>query len=1075
MKRIFKSKLWLVLTGLLIVAVMAVPFVVNSINSHQVHAANTAHASGTAVNSAFPDLPPGFAKTQLAHGLQNPSVFAFTPNGDIYIGEQSGAILIYRNGAVLPTPIVTLNTDGSGEKGLLGLALDPNFAANGYMYVSYTTLDEHAQLSRLTVQNDTADLASEKVYLKGNQLQNAHHSANDLHIGPDGKLWWTVGDNVPSISNAETLTNIYGKILRFRLDGTIPSDNPFLHIPGAVPAIYAYGLRNPFRFTFLPNGKAMAADTGSSYWEEMDTVQPGGNFGWDFYEGNCGSCGYINPVYAYGHLPTDGAVSAIAAYSGSVFPQQYDQVVFFGDYNRGDIEAVSFDPTYNTEISDNVFDSSVGTIADLQEGPDGNLYYVSIFEGTFSKIYPTGPFPPVAAASASPNAGMPSLAVQFSSAGSSDPYGLPLTYSWDFGDGSPVSTDPNPSHTYATNATYTATLTVSNGSQTGTATTQVVVGNTPPTASITSPAVNATYNGGDTISFSGTANDAVDGTLPASAYTWQVDFYSNSVAQPFYTYEVPHPFYGPVNGVTSGTFQILQDLSNTDSTFYRITMTVVDSLGIQTVVTRDIHPNLTNWSVNTNVPGAAYVVDGTWHTSPYSTPDGVGVQHVLTGVPTQTIGSTRYRFHGWSDGSALTDSFSNGAANGTYTANYDQVTSTMPSPWQSVDVGSPLMAGTADYSAGDQTFYVDGAGADVAGANDQFHYVYQTLNGDGTIVARVRYQTESSAWAKAGVMIKQSTTAGSSYVDALVTPDVSPNTPNVNGVGCTPDGCGSPLPPITPAVGNGVRMQYNFTGAKTATNLAGYSSPNKWLKLQRVGNTFTSWESTDGNTWTQIGSTSVTMNGSATIGLFVTSHNIGQYSSVAFDNVQVTVPASNPVPAPWLDTDVGSPANGGSASYANGVFTVNGAGTDIYGTNDQFNYVYQPVNGNGTLIARVTSQTNTSSNAKAGIMFKQSTTAGDPYILITITPGTGSFKIQYNFNGSIGGGTYTFPNAWMKLTRVANTFTAYVSGDGVTWTQIVSKTLTMNTNATAGLFECSHNATAIGTATFDNVSFTPGP
>jgi len=1040
-----------------------------------VHAANTAHASGTAVNSAFPDLPPGFAKTQLAHGLQNPSVFAFAPNGDIYIGEQSGAILIYRNGAVLPTPVVTLNTDGSGEKGLLGLALDPNFATNGYMYVSYTTLDEHAQLSRLTVQNDTADLASEKVYLKGNQLQNAHHSANDLHIGPDGKLWWTVGDNVPSISNAETLTNIYGKILRFRLDGTIPSDNPFLHIPGAVPAIYAYGLRNPFRFTFLPNGKAMAADTGSSYWEEMDTVQPGGNFGWDFYEGNCGSCGYINPVYAYGHLPTDGAVSAIAAYSGSVFPQQYDQVVFFGDYNRGDIEAVSFDPTYNTEISDNVFDSSVGTIADLQEGPDGNLYYVSIFEGTFSKIYPTGPFPPVAAASASPNAGMPSLAVQFSSAGSSDPYGLPLTYSWDFGDGSPVSTDPNPSHTYATNATYTATLTVSNGSQTGTATTQVVVGNTPPTASITSPAVNATYNGGDTISFSGTANDAVDGTLPASAYTWQVDFYSNGVAQPFYTYEVPHPFYGPVNGVTSGTFQIPQDLSNSSSTFYRITMTVVDSLGIQTMVTRDIHPNQTNWSVNTNIPGAAYVVDGTWHTSPYSTPDGVGVQHVLTGVPTQTIGSTRYRFNGWSDGSALTDSFSNGAANGTYTANYDQVTSTMPSPWQSVDVGSPLMAGTADYSAGDQTFYVDGAGADVAGANDQFHYVYQTLNGDGTIVARVRYQTESSAWAKAGVMIKQSTTAGSSYVDALVTPDVSPNTPNVNGVGCTPDGCGSPLPPITPAVGNGVRMQYNFTGAKTATNLAGYSSPNKWLKLQRVGNTFTSWESTDGNTWTQIGSTSVTMNGSATIGLFVTSHNIGQYSSVAFDNVQVTVPASNPVPAPWLDTDVGSPAIGGSASYANGVFTVNGAGTDIYGTNDQFNYVYQPVNGNGTLIARVTSQTNTSSNAKAGIMFKQSTTAGDPYILITITPGTGSFKIQYNFNGSIGGGTYTFPNAWMKLTRVANTFTAYVSGDGVTWTQIVSKTLTMNTNATAGLFECSHNATAIGTATFDNVSFTPGP
>src|SRR5258708_36048836 len=100
-------------------------------------------APATDVNSAFPDLPPGFAKKQLANGLKNPSVFAFAPNGDIYLGEQSGAILIYRNGAILPTPVVTLNTDGSGEKGLLGLALDPNFATNGYMYVSYTTLDEH--------------------------------------------------------------------------------------------------------------------------------------------------------------------------------------------------------------------------------------------------------------------------------------------------------------------------------------------------------------------------------------------------------------------------------------------------------------------------------------------------------------------------------------------------------------------------------------------------------------------------------------------------------------------------------------------------------------------------------------------------------------------------------------------------------------------------------------------------------------------------------------------------------------------------------------------------------------------
>src|SRR5437588_7691323 len=335
-----KSRLWFWSVLGVTAALLLVPLISTALAT-----ARPAAAQGA------PILAHGFAKTQLAHGLKNPSVFAFAPNGDIYIGEQSGIILIYRSGAVLSTPVVTLNADGSGEKGLLGLTLDPNFATNGYMYVSYTTLDEHAQLSRLTVQNDTASLSSERVYMKGNQLQNPHHSANDLHIGPDGKLWWSVGDNVPSITNGETLTNIYGKMLRFNLDGTIPSDNPYLKIPGAVPALYAYGLRNPFRFTFLPNGKAMVEDTGSSYWEEMNTIQPGGNYGWDFFEGNCFSCGHINPTYAYGHLPTDGAASAIAAYTGSTFPKQYDQVVFFGDYVRGDIEAVTFDPSFNVEIS----------------------------------------------------------------------------------------------------------------------------------------------------------------------------------------------------------------------------------------------------------------------------------------------------------------------------------------------------------------------------------------------------------------------------------------------------------------------------------------------------------------------------------------------------------------------------------------------------------------------------------------------------------------------------------------------------------------------------------------------------
>jgi uncharacterized repeat protein (TIGR01451 family) len=983
--------------------------------------------SGSTTTTISPSLPAGFVQTKLAGGLKKPITINFVPGGDIWIGEQGGTIVDYHSGAVSATPVVTLpNVYSQGECGLLGVALDPNYATNGYVYISYVvsvtnksgTVVPYTRLSRFTASGGTINPATEKIYYQGNQAQNLHHAGNDLQVGPDGKLWWSIGDNVPSISNGEALSNIYGKMLRFNLDGTIPADNPFVNVPGAVPAIYSYGLRNPFRFTFLPNGSPMVENTGSSYWEDLDTLQSGGNYGWPYFEGDCGSCGYLNPAYAYGHYPVDSAASAIAAYSGSTFPAAYDHVVFFGDYNRHDIEAVSFDPTYGTYTSDTVFDTNAGTIADLIEGPDGNLYFVSIFEGTFSEITAPGPF------AASP----------------------------------------------------TAPTSASGGTGSGT---QAAAGAAAPTGSITAP---ATYNAGDTVAFSGTATDPVDGALPPYDYKWQVDFISNGVVKPSYYAEIPFPFYGPATGITSGSFTVPVDPTQTPGSFYRITLTVTNSAGAQTVVTKDIHPNLTNWSVTDSVPGAGYFVDGAWKTGNYSTQDVVGVKHVLTGLGlAQVVGGTRYRFAGWADGSALTDSFTSSATPATYTANFDAGQTTMPAGWQSTDIGAPITAGTADYAAGSQSFYLDGSGADEYGANDQSHFVYQTLAGDGSIVARVRYQTNSSPWAKAGLMIRQSTATGAPFVDALVTQDVPAATPDINGVGCDANGCLAPLPPVLPVTGYGVREQTSGSHSSTGPALTGYTAPNKWLKLTRSGSTFTSYESTDGVSWTQIGVQTVAMTGPVLVGLFDTAHNIGQVSTAAFDNVQVTgatpPPPPGPLPAPWLDTDVGSPAIAGSAGYANGVFTVNGAGADIYGTNDQFHYVYQPLagNGNGTIIARVTSQTNTSSNAKAGVIIKQSTTAGSNYMLIAVAP-NGTVKVQYDFNGSVtASATYTFPNVWMKLVSLNGTITAYLSSDGTTWTSVLSKTLPITFPATIGLFECSHNVSALGTATFDNVSFTAGP
>ena len=192
--------------------------------------------------------------------------------------------------------------------------------------------------------------------------------------------------------------------------------------------------------------------------------------------------------------------------------------------------------------------------------------------------------------------------------------------------------------------------------------------------------------------------------------------------------------------------------------------------------------------------------------------------------------------------------------------------------------------------------------------------------------------------------------------------------------------------------------------------------------------------------------------------------------------LSLTVTAPSSLPSPWADTDVGAPALAGSATYAGGVFTLKGSGADIFGTTDQFNYLYQPVSGNGTIIARVSGVSNTSSNAKAGVIWKASTSAGSPYILIAAAP-SGLVKVQYNFSGSITTSTYGYPNLWMKLVRSGSSFSAYLSPDGLTWTAVLaSKSLpTIPTAATVGLFECSHSTTKLGTASFDNVSFTPGP
>jgi len=190
-----------------------------------------------------------------------------------------------------------------------------------------------------------------------------------------------------------------------------------------------------------------------------------------------------------------------------------------------------------------------------------------------------------------------------------------------------------------------------------------------------------------------------------------------------------------------------------------------------------------------------------------------------------------------------------------------------------------------------------------------------------------------------------------------------------------------------------------------------------------------------------------------------------------------TTASAGGLPSPWLNQDVGSPGVAGSAGYASGTFTVDGDGADIWGTSDQFHFVYQSLSGNGDIVARVPTQENTDGWAKAGVMIRESLTGGSTHAFAAVTPSNGvAFQRRTTTDGSslhTAGDAVTAPY-WVKIARSGSTFTASQSSNGTTWTTIGSETISMATNVYIGLAVTSHNGTTLCTSTFDNVTVTSG-
>src|SRR5215216_5878817 len=329
-----------------------------------------------------------FNNIAVASGIPNPTAMTFAPDGRLFVCQQNGQLRVITSaGALLPDPFVTLTVNSSGERGLLGVAFDPNFAANKWVYVYYTatTPSLHNRVSRFTASGNVAVAGSEVPILDLDNLSSAtNHNGGAIHFGPDNKLYIAVGENA-NPANSQSVGNLLGKILRINSDGTIPLDNPttFPGIAGSPSgknrAIWSVGLRNPYTFNFQPgSGRMFINDVGQNAWEEINDGIPSSNYGWSICEGACSppNPNFRDPLFQYGHgigETTGCAITGGAFYNPAIvtYPSDYVGKYFYGEFCSGWIRR--FDPATGTSQP---FASGLSSPVDLIIGPDGNLYYL---------------------------------------------------------------------------------------------------------------------------------------------------------------------------------------------------------------------------------------------------------------------------------------------------------------------------------------------------------------------------------------------------------------------------------------------------------------------------------------------------------------------------------------------------------------------------------------------------------------------------------------------------------------------------------------------------------------------------
>ena len=373
-----------------------------------------AQACGGAGNSSpQPNPQPGpippLTLTSVASGFTSP--LALVPSNDstnrLFVVEQRGTIRIIQNGALLAGNFLDISSKviTAGEQGLLGLAFHPQFASNQKFYIYYSRLLNSQRQSVIaeylisTSNANQADAASERILLVVNQPNFDNHKGGQLAFGPDGFLYVGLGDGGSGgdpFGNGQSLNTVLGKILRIDVNPSgskpysIPADNPFAS--GSAPEIWAYGLRNPWRFSFDSTGRLFCGDVGQGQFEEVDIIQKGGNYGWNVMEGahcfnpssGCNQNGLILPITEYDHSEGTAIIGGFV-YRGSAIPQLQGSYVF-GDFTGGKIWRLQ--ETTPASWTRTVLLSTSRTISSFGQDQSGELYVVDYGAGAVLKLTP---------------------------------------------------------------------------------------------------------------------------------------------------------------------------------------------------------------------------------------------------------------------------------------------------------------------------------------------------------------------------------------------------------------------------------------------------------------------------------------------------------------------------------------------------------------------------------------------------------------------------------------------------------------------------------------------------------------